>query len=92
MTTEASATSSSEVTAEEYLHRVRTALKTDAPTTGSGKYAVLSGSVVGGELSADDKVVHLSAFPNDDRGNGELVGRQLLGESPLARPSIRKWT
>jgi hypothetical protein len=92
MTTEVSATSSSEVTAEEYLHRVRTALKTEAPTTGSGKYAVLSGNVVGGELSADVQVIHLSAFPNDDRGNRELVERPVLGESPLARPSIRKRT
>ncbi len=76
-------------TAQAYLAAVRTAARAAAPTVGKGSYAVLTGSVIGGELLDSDAVVHLSAFPPDERDR-RPVGPGLMRESPLARPSDRR--
>lgn len=53
--------------AAAYLDHVRAAPRVEAPTVGLGSYAVLLGTVIGGELRHDDRVVHLSAFPGGGR-------------------------
>lgn len=49
--------------ARGYLDRVSQAVRTCSESVGKGAYAVLTGSVVGGELTDADRIVHLSAFP-----------------------------
>jgi hypothetical protein len=70
----------SEEAGPEYLEQVRGANRTDAPSVGAGRYVVLSRTVVGGELSEDERVVHLSAFPRVDA----------VSDSPVAPPSRRR--
>lgn len=89
LTSEQHATSTAPVTAEQYLQLVRTARKTESPTVGAGIYAVLSGTVVGGELSKAETLVHLSAFPRDEREE-RAYPQQRVSESPVAPPSRRK--
>jgi len=45
-----------------FLDDVQRATRTDAPTVGKGRYAVLSGTVVGAELIDEDRLAHRSAF------------------------------
>ena len=66
---------------ETYLQQVQVAHRTSAPTVGAGRYAVLSGAVVGGELIDGDCVVHMSAFPREDVRDRH---------APVAPPSRRK--
>lgn len=69
--------------ASEFLDKVRTAERTDAPTVGRGTYRVLTGAVLGGELEVTQGLVHLSAFPShgDSTGDGP----------PLSRSHRRRW-
>lgn len=90
MTSERSATSPAPVTAEAYLERVRTARKTESPSAGAGRYTVLSGTVVGGELTNDERLVHLSAFPRDEQERHGAPPHHFSSETPLAPPSRRK--
>jgi hypothetical protein len=49
--------------ARSFLEGVTTGDRRPLPTVGRGTYRSLVGTVVGGELELDGKVVHLSAFP-----------------------------
>lgn len=72
--------------AQRFLDQVREAARVAAPTVGQGRYSVLHGTVVGGELVDGEHAVHLSAFPARDgspRGGSQR-------ESPLAPPSQRR--
>jgi hypothetical protein len=74
--------------AQAFLDRVREARRVDSPTVGAGRYGVLDGSVIGGELTEAGTVVHLSAFPGPTQGtNGGP--RYLMGD-PIAPPSLRR--
>lgn len=46
-----------------FLELTKRATRTRAPTVGRGEYRVLSGRVMGGELTDTCSLVHLSAFP-----------------------------
>ena len=73
--------------AAAYLDAVRQAERTAAPTAGKGRYGVLRGLVIGGELTDEDRLVHLSAFPaarDPEPPRGGPVGE------PLAPPSWRR--
>ena len=74
---------------QRYLNSVAAARRVPTRTVGTGSYAVVSGRVIGGELSADGEVVHLSAFPAASPASG---GRQPGGmyESPIQPPSRRR--
>lgn len=69
---------------EPFLGAVRGARRVELPTVGIGKYQTLTGEVIGGELSDEHGLVHLSAFPpapmDGDGRNG----------SPIAPPSLRR--
>lgn len=75
--------------AQGWLDRVRDTRRVEAETVGRGTYRVLSGDVVGGELVAERRLVHLCAFPAHDGGG---AGREdaAAGERPIARPSRRR--
>jgi hypothetical protein len=49
--------------AQVYLNHVMAAPRTEAPTAGKGRYCVLTGAVIGGELTDAENTAHLSAFP-----------------------------
>lgn len=72
--------------AQLYLSRINAARRVPSPTVGAGEYAVLSGSVVGGELTDVGELVHLSAFPAEVPPSAP--GR--LSEPPLPPPSRRR--
>jgi hypothetical protein len=74
--------------AQHYLDAVRDAARSESPSVGLGRYRVLSGDVVGGELVDGDRVAHLSAFPvrRDMHGSGEAR----FDVSPVAPPSRRR--
>ena len=91
LTTDVNATSLPPVTGEEYLDRVRTADRSATDSVGGGRYHVLSGRVVGGELNDEQQLVHLSAFPRDERSpRNQLPGD--IRTSPFAPPSRRRRT
>jgi hypothetical protein len=73
---------------QEFLGVVRGARRVIAPTVGKGRYAVLTGAVIGGELLEGDAVAHLSAFPAEERRGPDPAGG--LFDSPLQRPSERR--
>jgi hypothetical protein len=70
-----------------YLQAVNAAHRVQAPTAGDGRYAVLEGMVVGGELTWEDRIVHLSAFPSNDHGLDEEARDQ---GDPILPPSRRR--
>jgi hypothetical protein len=53
----------SQADAQRFLDRVAAARRVESPSVGIGRYAVLSGEVIGGELTEEQRAVHLSAFP-----------------------------
>lgn len=71
--------------AQHFLHRVREAWRTEAPTVGRGRYRVLTGAVVGGELDADERLVHLCAFPSRESGR-----ERRADADSIAPPSRRR--
>lgn len=76
-----------EADALRFLARVREADRAEAPTVGKGTYVVLSGGVLGAELTDGDLLAHRCAFPpeeDDDRG-GVVYGR-----GPIAGPRTRR--
>lgn len=90
LASEPAATSSPAITAEEYLERVRNARHTVAETVGGGRYAVLSDTVVGGELTDADRLVHLSAFPRDEQDERHTSRHDVRPAPPFAPPSRRR--
>lgn len=79
--------------AQDYLDRVRDARRVAAPTVGGGEYAVLGGTVVGGELKEGGRVVHLSAFPVEIESDGPGRPEGVIVDppsSPIAPPSRRR--
>jgi hypothetical protein len=74
--------------AQGYLDWVRSAKRVDSPTAGDGRYAVLQGEVVGGELTWEERLVHLSAFPM--RGGDESREHPLFSGTPIVPPSRRR--
>jgi hypothetical protein len=74
--------------AQAYLDRVSAARRVEAPTVGEGRYAVLAGKVIGGELTDPDRLVHLSAFPLDPRVR--RVPGDIPPVDPIAPPSRRR--
>jgi hypothetical protein len=74
--------------AQRFLDQVSSARRVESPTVGMGRYAILSDQVVGGELREHEPVVHLSAFPSDDRpARGPQPARY---DDPIAPPSRRR--
>lgn len=73
--------------AQRYLDQVRTARRAQAPSVGRGRYQVLVGEVVGGELIDNDLLAHLSAFPAPASRSREDVSG-----APLPPPSRRRRT
>jgi len=71
--------------AEEFLEKVRAAVRTQAPTVGKGTYRVLTESVMGGELEESGKLVHVSAFPAEDEGDRDEPER-----APIRSPRQRR--
>jgi hypothetical protein len=76
-------------TAQAYLDRVSAARRVESPTVGDGRYAVLAGEVIGGELTDRDRLVHLSAFPLDPRIR-RVPGDVPPFSDPIAPPSRRR--
>jgi hypothetical protein len=74
--------------AHVYLRRVNTARRIASPTVGAGEYAVLSGGVIGGELSVAEVLVHLSAFPVIERPGSTT--RESYTGAPISPPSRRR--
>ena len=74
---------------QRYLDSVTGARRVPSATAGIGTYAVVTGPVIGGELSAEPGVVHLSAFPAvDTRGGGGRSGP--IYSAPISPPSRRR--
>jgi hypothetical protein len=74
---------------QRYLDSVTGARRVPSATAGIGSYAVVTGPVIGGELSAEPGVVHLSAFPAiDTRGGGGRSGP--IYSAPISPPSRRR--
>jgi hypothetical protein len=90
LTTDVIATSRPPVTGEEYLDRVRTAARSATDSVGCGTYNVLSGRVVGGELNDEEQLVHLSAFPRDERAERHGLPGNVRFDAPLPPPSRRR--
>jgi hypothetical protein len=86
LTSNPHATSAPPVTGEAHLDRVRMAARARAETIGAGKYAVLNGGVVGGELVDGEQLVHLSAFPRSEPEPRRSSGM------PVSPPSRRRRT
>jgi hypothetical protein len=76
--------------AERFLSLVRGATRTEAPTVGRGVYRVLSGEVVGGELEADGRTVHVSAFPPEGEAVARPYGESWIGSDPPLPPPSRR--
>ena len=77
--------------ASGFLGVVRSARRAEAPTVGLGIYRLLAGTVVGGELEHEERIVHLSAFPaRDEGGRGRYSAGRQVAERPLAPPSQRR--
>lgn len=75
--------------AQGFLDQVRDAARVSAPSVGKGSYAILSQTVVGGELTDAGAIIHLSAFPPvDDRGRRSST--EGVPPSPIAPPSRRR--
>jgi hypothetical protein len=74
--------------AQCYLDTVRAAPRTDSPSVGLGRYRVLSGDVVGGELVDGERIAHLSAFPVRRQSSGG--GMPPIDVTPVAPPSRRR--
>jgi hypothetical protein len=74
--------------AQAYLDRVSEAQRVESPTVGAGRYAVLSGEVIGGELTDGGRLVHLSAFPADPRAR--RAPADVVPSDPIAPPSRRR--
>jgi hypothetical protein len=74
--------------AQGFLDLVRGAARSDAPTVGRGRYAVLGDLVIGGELTDRDHVVHLSAFPARDPRRE--ASSDTPHTDPIAPPSRRR--
>ena len=83
------ASAPAEAAAAAYLDAVRHAERTESPTAGKGRYCVLRGLVIGGELDDGERLVHLSAFPAARQP--EPPGPPLTG-GPLPPPSWRRRT
>jgi hypothetical protein len=75
--------------AQAYLDRVSAARRVESPTVGEGRYAVLAGKVIGGELTDGDRLAHLSAFPLDPRIR-RVPGDVPPFDRPIAPPSRRR--
>jgi hypothetical protein len=83
--------------AQSFIEEMRGANRVSSESVGMGEYRVLRGNVVGGELIDDERLVHLSVFPADDRvgmggqghGTGQVGPRSPSG-GPIARPSRRR--
>ena len=76
--------------AEAFLEDLKNAHRTPSESVGSGKYHILDGTVLGGELVDGGHLVHLSAFPNlhgTAQGEGESSD---TAPPPIARPSHRR--
>jgi hypothetical protein len=78
--------------AQSYLDGVRSAQRTPSATVGQGRYSVLSGEVIGGELTDEEHVAHLSAFPTNaaGAGPGEQTHPARARARPLPPPSRRR--
>jgi hypothetical protein len=78
-------------TARNFFDMVMHAPRTVAPSVGIGQYSVLSGRVIGGDLTDDTEdaphVAHLSAFPAVSRDLSDGARRF---EAPIAPPSRRR--
>jgi hypothetical protein len=85
----AAAASGDDAAAKRYLAAVHGATRTPTPTVGRGSYRVLSGAVIGGELAADERLVHLAAFPAESRPSTGSGGGNVVYRQPLAPPSRR---
>ena len=77
--------------AEAFLTLTRDARRVPAGSVGLGTYSVLSTGVVGAELEHDERMVHLSAFPEEDEhrdgsGPNRRRGRILRQTGPRRRP------
>jgi hypothetical protein len=75
--------------AQDFLDRVRVTRRVESPTVGNGRYSVLAGVVIGGELRDEERVVHLSAFPGRETGGGKENDTDRM-EPPIAPPSRRR--
>jgi hypothetical protein len=74
---------------QRYLDSVAAARRIPTRTVGMGTYAVVSGLVIGGELTAYDSVVHLSAFPvGTTAAGGSTPGGRY--DAPIQPPSRRR--
>lgn len=83
--------------AEQLITALGTTERVPSLSVGAGKYRILRGRLLGGELVEDDKLVHLSAFPaiQHPRGMGDRPGNGHGGPGgsqggPIARPSRRR--
>jgi hypothetical protein len=75
--------------AQQYLNAVRAATRTPGQTVGRGTYGVLSGAVVGGELTDGPRLAHLSAFPTEQPHGGR---NQDDRDEPIVAPPSRRRT
>ena len=69
-----------------FLARVGNAARDEAPTVGKERYAVLTGDVLGAEVTDGDRLAHRSAFAPDEDGGGGAVH----GPGPIAGPRSRR--
>lgn len=71
--------------AQVYLDTVREAARASTRTVGAGNYEVLTGSVIGGELTHESAMVHLSAFPAVEHDRSATADPH-----PISPPSRRR--
>ncbi|MCI0436053.1 MAG: hypothetical protein L0271_20790 [Gemmatimonadetes bacterium] len=85
------------VAATRFAESVRDAERTHAPSVGRGRYAVVTGDVIGGELTDDafdpHRTAHICAFPlTTHPATGQPRDPVTTREGPIAPPSRRRRT
>ena len=83
--------------AERFVEAARGAERRPSDSVGLGEYRILRGAALGGELVNEGHLVHLSAFPAENRSEGRDApapagqgGGNPDQARPIARPSHRR--
>jgi hypothetical protein len=74
--------------AQRYLDSVSSAKRVPTRTVGVGSYAVVTGAVIGGELTYEERVAHLSAFPVSTAPRRPSPAP--IYDAPISPPSRRR--
>ncbi|CAN5773566.1 hypothetical protein BH23GEM6_BH23GEM6_20950 [soil metagenome] len=77
------------LTAQSYLDSVTVARRIPSRTIGLGSYSVVSGDIIGGELTHERSIAHLSAFPAIQTESSGPVADGITS-APIQPPSRRR--